>query len=160
MDDPLEIGTFDLFAEEVQTVVIELYQAALAGISTLDAKTKQGFCAVEWSHPDEESQELEFWANQVAMLHYHAGNLALVSLIMLFEQWLMGMARVLNTPQADGTAKRFQHVEVVLGSGPLSVSRLQDILIARNAIVHHAGATEYDYHGRKQVQDEIGRAHV
>jgi hypothetical protein len=39
----------------------------------------------------------------------------------------------------------------VLDSGPLSLSDYSAISTARNAIVHHAGAPEYEFNGKKYV---------
>jgi len=163
-DDFLACEPVDLFPSEIDSLVLSIYDATISGISELNRSAHQGFQVATWSHPDEKAQELAWWEDQIAVLQYHAGNVGLVSLIMLFEQWLkdfhtMGEAKnvfpkISKKSKEPSTKERFLSIEKILGSGPLSVDRVQKLLTARNSIVHHAGAAEYEFEGRHSRVDK------
>jgi hypothetical protein len=159
IDDFLEVRGVDLFSEEVGAIVISLHAAALKGIDHLDQQAVLGFRGAQWTDLEEESQERHWWSNQVSRLRYHAGNLGLISLIMLFDRWLIdfqrdGIRHKIFTKEKNQTP--FHQIEDQFGSGVLSESRFQDIITARNSIVHHAAAPEYKDRGKpRKVKDEF-----
>jgi hypothetical protein len=167
IDDFLETPAVDLFSEEVEAIVISFHAATLKGIRDLDQQAVLDFRYATRTEWEEGSPDREWWSNRVSRLRYHAGNLGLVSLIMLFDQWLIdfqrrGIRRKILTQVTDkdeNTLPRFRRIKKELegsGGGVLSESRFQEILTARNSIVHHAAAPEHEYLGRpSKVEDEF-----
>jgi hypothetical protein len=93
IDDILNCGGVDLFGSEVDTLVVSIYQATIDGIEGLDQRARDGFKVAKWSDPGEKEQELIWWKDQVSLLRYHAGNMGLVSMVTLFDQWLLDGGR-------------------------------------------------------------------
>jgi len=163
-NDVLDCESVDLFPNEIDSLVLSIYDATISGISELNRSAHKGFQASKWSHPDEKAQELAWWEDQIAVLQYHAGGVGLVSLIMLFEQRVkyfhaMGEARNIlqktsKKSKEPSTKERFLNIEKVLGASPLSVDRLQKLLTARNSLVHHAGALKYEFKNQPCRVDE------
>ncbi|MGB8131336.1 MAG: hypothetical protein WCG81_16215 [Candidatus Angelobacter sp.] len=154
-DDILNCGGVDLFGSEVDALVVSIYEATIEGIEGLDRRARDGFKAAKWSDPGEKEQELIWWKDQVSLLRYHAGNMGLVSVVALFDRWLLdeGPSSKILPSNSDewSSIERWKEVERVLGSGPLSLNDYSAISTARNAIVHHANATEFKFGRHKRI---------
>ncbi|SRR5216683_4170047 len=144
----------DLFHGEVDSLVTSVYTATLNGIDGWDREAREAFKSTKWS--DEKAQELAWWDEQAAMLRCHAGNMGLVSLITMFDHWLIefeqGGQEIDVFPKAwdhrSGLLKRFERIESELFKktcvkGTLSSDRLRDLVHARDSIIHHASAAQY-----------------
>jgi hypothetical protein len=87
-DDIFDTPTIDVFASEVETLVISVYKATIAGIDGLNKQKRDRLKTYDRdSHPGID-QEIEWWNGEVSAMKYHAGNMALVSLDYLFKRWI------------------------------------------------------------------------
>jgi len=118
----------DHFADGVEVLVRLAYKAACEGINSLDRR----LCPKE--APDDSQVEVEQWETQVSAMRIHAGNMALVSLVCLFDDWL----------SKHGGFKE-------LPGDALTKIRLEDIHVARNSVIHHRGKPTYEYRGKHYV---------
>lgn len=160
-DDILESEPIDTFRDSVQALVIKLYNAALDGIEYVNWQWQQESSTTQLR---EEQSQLDFWwEDHVKELRYHAGNMGLVSLITLFDNWMRDLEKegrehriFTGAPTKDTILKRFEWIQKELGNGILTVGRLEQVLDARNAIIHHGGAPEFHYRDRHAcVADEF-----
>ncbi len=139
----------DFFGDDVNSLVLDAYKATLEGIERLDKRVCDEFRGTIWSHPDEESHRQDHWEEQLTLLRYHAGNMGLVSLVTLFDAWMIQH----GADRDSKITQRFEKLEKVLGPGPLSLARFENIGLARNSIIHHSGAPEYP-NGKKKYTVE------
>ena len=126
--DDFCVPEVDVFPLDVDMLVTKVYKAAIAGIQQLGKQYNQ--------QPEADGERL-IWLFHVRDMKVHAGNMCLVSLISLFDGWL-------EKKHPCGHRKsRFQELETRLGQGPLKLSELNGIIVARNSIVHHGGKSRF-----------------
>ena len=122
-DDFFDQPELDVFSSEVETLVIAVYNATIAGINSLDKQNCARLNALDRdSHPGVD-WEISWWNDEVSAMRVHAGNMALVSLQSLFEHWLA----------------RNGGFQKITGS-TLSKLRFNKIKTARNSIVNRPWA--------------------
>jgi hypothetical protein len=84
---------------------------------------------------DSDPAEDQAWEYHIQALKQHAGNMGLVSLILLFEAWL------------DRRGKKLEQLAD-------SLPELREMRTARNSIVHHRGEAEFQYGGQTHVVND------
>jgi hypothetical protein len=144
--DFFETPEIDVFDSEVEALVISVYKATIAGIEVLDKRERAKFRARHLDSDPEVQQESWWWDDQIRAMKYHAGNMSLVSLVLLFDHW------------------RGNH----RAQGPLPLAELEDMVTARNSIIHHRGESRFEYRGTVHTvserflrfDDALGREHV
>jgi hypothetical protein len=153
--DPFGIDAAWRFTGELETTVIEVYRASIAGIEELDKRAKAESRPVlrhhdgRWSStmmdgspfpPDFKPTLWELdslsWEEHIQDLKNHAGNMGLVSLIILFEAWL------------KDRGKKLEELVKTLPNTPFTTSDLEEMKTARNSIVHHGGAPKFRDRGK------------
>lgn len=82
-DEFFDVSVLDVFPSEVDAVVISIYQAAMQGIEMLDRHERGALAARDVASDPLVAQERRWWEDQMQELKYHAGNMGLVSLILL-----------------------------------------------------------------------------
>jgi hypothetical protein len=121
-DDYFCLPDLDVFPIDIDTLVTNVYKAAIAGIEQLI--------------PEADMPRF-IWQIQVRDMKAHAGNMCLVSLISVFDHWLE------KKHPCGGRESRFKALEKKFGQGPLKLSELNGIIVARNSIVHHDGKSRF-----------------
>lgn len=123
-----EIAVEDPFRNEVEVLVLQTYKAAIAGIDMLN---EQHCPRPDLSLNPELQIEIDLWTQRISAMRYHAGNMALVTLVYLFQNWR----------HRNGSPK--------LPSCEF-IERWQEITDARDSIIHHNGKPEFDNPYQKQ----------
>lgn len=134
---------WDPFDDEVRTLVLLVYSAADEGISKLCGPH------VDLNTNPEAQMEIDLWLEEVSAMKRHAGNMALVSLVTLLHDWLAGKSKKSRWKQ------QFQDLEERLGTGSLSLSSLEELVDARNSIIHHSGAPTFEWKGKRTVHQRF-----
>lgn len=137
LDDLFSVPELEVFGLDVDGLVIPTYEAAIAGIEALDKKKRAELKERGQADPTS-SPELWFWEIQIQEMTTHAGNMGLVSLLALFDHYL-------SRQQPNGNWKSwFERLADTLGAkGPLSLGELQEMVDARNSVIHHNGKREF-----------------
>ncbi len=159
VDDPLadffdtpEIDMDVFFGSDVDALVVSAHKAALDGINKLDSE-KRPRPNLE-NNPEAET-ELDLWDQQIADMKRLAGNMALVSLMTCFDDWLRRKHwRVLGCDGHDWK-QRFQSLQKELKQGPLTLKSLDQFVDARNSIIHHQGEPQFDRNGPREVSQRF-----
>ena len=148
---PIDVDVF--FRSDVEALVISAHKAALDGIERLDNEKRPK----PNLHTNPEAQvELDVWDQQIADMKRLAGNMALVSLVTFFDDWLTRKhRRVLGSDGPHGMEKRFKALEGELKPGPLTADALRGIKIARDSIIHHQGAPAFEWNGSQAVNERF-----
>lgn len=158
-----ELHPVDTFGDEVEALVLSTYTASIKG--SLIWIESGGKISTRTTDPTE-SRFFSGGRTNVETLSCHVGNLCFVSLIMLFDGWLnrqenelrdLGLLRRRETKKGDRSriVSRFRAIERVLGTGSLSADRLQEVVDARDAIVHHGGFPDFKGQRKVVVADEF-----
>jgi hypothetical protein len=158
IDDLFDTDALDVFGSDVEALVLSSYKAAIDGIGRLDEKERSRLHEYDLDVHPEVQQEIDWWDKHVEALKYHAGNIGLASLVLLFDDWLEKRERDLLPPvkRPRGRESRFQELEKQLGKGPLSLQRLCEIVDARDSIMHHRGKSRFTWKKRtREVIDEF-----
>jgi hypothetical protein len=146
--DPFfDLPEMDVFGGEVEALVISVYKATIAGIEELDKLRQDRFKAYDREAHPEILQESWWWEDQVQAMRYHAGSMALVSLILLFQHWLEKRQKEEFSEAKIQWRNAFNQLEMKFSSGPLSLAELEGMVTARNSIIHHRGKPEYESRG-------------
>jgi hypothetical protein len=136
-DDIFAVPEIDVFPSEVDTVVLSVYKAAIAGIELLDKQERARFKARAIDSEPGGFQERWWWGDQISDMKYHVGNMGLVSLTVLFDDWLARRVK-------KGKWKsRFEQLVKQLPKTPLKVCELDDMVTARDSIIHHRGKAKF-----------------
>jgi len=146
--DFFNLPEIDVFPDQVQELVTSVYKAAIVGIEARDEQEQKKFAASSPDSDSEVQQEGLWWDDQIQAMKYHAGNMGLVSLICLFDDWLA------NTQEGGGRESRFQSLVDCLPEAPLSPQELKDMVVARNSIIHHRGKAEFEHQGSPYTVSE------
>jgi hypothetical protein len=139
-DDFFLFSELDMFPSEVDILVTSVYESTIDGIELLD-KQKRPEIKARNIDSDLAAQQEGWWDSQVQAMKYHAGNMGLVSLVSLFENWRE------RRVEKGKRKSRFEFVNSLPGT-PLTKSELEDMVTARNSIIHHRDKAEFEY-GRK-----------
>ena len=136
-DDYFATASIDLFDSKVETLVITVYNAAIVGIKLRNDQEQEQFKACDRDAHPELTQESDWWEIQIRDMKYHAGNMGLVSLIVLFQHWLDPQDKI-------GWRTAFKQLEETLGNGPVSLAELDKMVTARDSIIHHRGKADFE----------------
>ena len=159
-----DVEPLNTFGQVLDELVISAYSTASPGISKLDQQWRDDF-KKSLGSPEMKDQLLDWWSDRVSLLRYHIGNMGLVSLLILFDRWLLDFYKrgvengIFTKVKKKAKLKkkagersllmvRILQVEQVLQKSSLSAERLREIIAARDAIVHHDG-------GEIVVADEL-----
>lgn len=141
----------DTFPNEIEAVVTSMYQVTIEGIELLDERERAGFNAgIDF---DQVIQQKSMWLEErIQALKHHAGNMALVSLVILFDDWI-----VRQRQDGKNLINRFTQLVKRLPESPLTVPELENMVTARNSIIHHRGKSEFtDDKGKaRSVNDQF-----
>jgi hypothetical protein len=140
----------DVFASEVEALVISVYKAAIAGIEASDKKERTRLRARDLDSDPAALQESRWRDEQIQAMKYHAGNMGLASLIVLFDDWLAKRHKeAFPEKDNDNWKSRFEQLEKHLCKGPLPLAEPEEMVIARNSIIHHRGKSTYENRGER-----------
>ena len=158
IDDVFNTTSPDVFGSDVEALVLSSYKAALKGISGLDEKERSRLHGYDLGVHPEVQQEIDWWEEHISTLKYHASNMSLASLVLLFDDWLEKRERDLLLPvrRPRNRKSRFRELEQKLGKGPLSLQRVCEIVDARDSIMHHRGKSRFTWNKQsREVIDEF-----
>jgi hypothetical protein len=160
----------DVFGSEIDALVISVYKTTIAGIEVLDKQERTSFKARGIDSDPEVQQEIRCWDRQIQAMKYHAGNMGLVSLVLLFDDWLAYKHEKVFRGKSNACEwrSRFEQIAERLPPGPLPLPELEDMVTARNSIIHHRGEPTFknQYEKEKEVnerflgEDEDGKIRV
>lgn len=138
---------WDPFDTEVEVLALSAYQATMDGLGRLYKRQ----CPRGDPRANPELQiGIDLWEEQVSAMKRQAGNMALVSLLILFEDWLARTCKRLNLNRVNWKS-RFQAIEGELGMGPLSLTHLDELVNARNSLIHHSGNPKFWWNGADRL---------
>ena len=156
-DDPLgdffdtpEIDMDVFFGSDVDALVVSAYKAALDGINRLDSEKRP---RPNLKTNPEADVELDLWDQQIADMKRLAGNMALVSLITFFDDWLTRKHWQVFSCDGHDWKQRFQSLQKKK-QGPLTLERMEQFIDARNSIIHNQGEPRFDWNGRARNVSE------
>jgi hypothetical protein len=152
--NPPELEVPDVFDSEVETLVLKAYKATIAGIEVLNNQVWARFEARGLDDP-EVQLESQLWDYDIQAMKYHAGNIGLVSLLAIFDQWLERKHSKVFRNNGRSWKPRFEGLEKHFEKGPVSLAKLEEIVDARNSIIHHGGDPEFDWNGKRQVNERF-----
>lgn len=120
-------------AEAVGTgtvLVISVYKATIAGIEALDKEERLRLKARDLDSDPTVRQEGWWWDEQLQAMKYHAGNMGLVSLISLFDDWLAKRHEEVFRGKKNCLKWkcRFKQFEECLREGPLPLAELEEMV--------------------------------
>jgi hypothetical protein len=136
---------WDPFDAEVDALVLSVYGATIEGIGRLH---KRGCPRGNLTANPELQVEIDVWEEQISAMKRHAGNMGLVSLVTLLHDWI---GRKSERPDWKS---QFQQLEGDLGAGPVSLSALEELMDARNSIVHHRGKSTFQWSNKDRTVSE------
>jgi hypothetical protein len=157
-DDPLadifDTPAIDMdvfFGSDVDALVVTAHKAALDGINRLDSEKRP---RPNLKTNPEAQIELDIWDEQIADMKRLAGNMALVSLMTFFDDWLARKHWQVLGSDGHDWKQRFQSLHERLEPGPLTLEGLEQFVDARNSIIHHQGAPQFNWNGKPRDVNE------
>jgi hypothetical protein len=149
--DTPEIDMDVFFGSDVDALVVSAHKAALDGINRLDSEKRP---RPNLETNPEAQIELDIWDEQIADMKRLAGNMALVSLMTFFDDWLARKHWRELGSGGSNWKQRFKSLQAKLTQGPLTLGSLEQFFDARNSIIHHQGAPQFDWNGKPRDVNE------
>jgi hypothetical protein len=115
-DDFFDVSEIDVFRSRVEALVITVYTATIAGIDRMDKQKRTRLKTYDRDAPPEIDQEIDWWNGEVSAMKRHAGNMALVSLHGLFEDWVERHGGFRDLPGSKLTSTRREEIRVARNS--------------------------------------------
>lgn len=158
----LRVGMRDLPHEaedEVRLLVTENHRITMRGIQQSEHEM------VRYLRKVLAQEDKEIIASEVSRAQFYyedlrraANHMALVSLVTRLEHWTRKFVKQLP-PNTELTANKrkpyivraMEALNTHLGRPPVDVQFFEDLVTARNAVVHHDSTTEWDFNGRRSV---------
>jgi hypothetical protein len=144
------------FEIDLGTVVVLNHRATIDGIASLEqreiAQTRESFAAEDPEILRSLVGTLEWF---YAGLRRAANNLALVGLVTRFQHWIETFTQQLKTtPNRNNGAALIGHLKELnrrLNPGPIPLEFFEDLVTARDSVIHADAKTEWTYKKKKRA---------
>jgi hypothetical protein len=144
------------FEIDLRTVVVVNHQMTIDGIGSLEqreiAQTREKFAAED---PEVLDSLVRFQEWFYSDLRIAANHLALVGLITRFQHWIEKFTQELCiTPTRNDDAALIGHLKALnrtLSQGPIPVAFFEDLITARDSVIHRDAKTQWTYKKKKRT---------
>ena len=107
--------------------------------------------SLQGDDPDTVGSILSYHANFYEELRKAQRNLALVGIVTRLQHWINRLSRqTFPNGKSQGLPKQLQLLNGKLGAGPVKVDFFEELVTARDSIIHADSLVEWEYQGKKR----------